>query len=230
MTDMSLPPRHLDWPACLNARDLGGYPTSDGCFIRWRALVRSDNLCRLTPEGQAALMAYGVQTIIDLRSTYELVIDPSPFASPLPQPVEYLNLPFIDEKDRALSAAIDAAASTYDAYRLMLRGCRSQIAAVVRRVAFAKPGTVLFHCHAGQDRTGLIAALQLSLAGVSAEIVAADYANTRQKPISASIMLETLAWIEKQYGSVEAYSAGCGLQAQDIAALRVRLRDDGQAR
>src|SRR5260370_9976648 len=37
---------------------------------------------------------------------------------------------------------------------------------------------VLFHCFAGKDRTGLVAALMLSLAGVDPEAIGADYAET----------------------------------------------------
>ncbi len=40
--------RHLDWDGCLNARDLGGLPTVSGRATRWRAVVRADNVDRLT--------------------------------------------------------------------------------------------------------------------------------------------------------------------------------------
>ncbi len=42
--------RHLDWPDLLNARDLGGYRTTDGVETRWRAVVRADNLNKLGSE------------------------------------------------------------------------------------------------------------------------------------------------------------------------------------
>ncbi|MEO7908190.1 MAG: tyrosine-protein phosphatase [Roseiflexaceae bacterium] len=57
----------MNWDACYNARDLGGYVTADGRRTRWRAFVRADNLSRLTPDGQSALIEYGVRTMIDLR-------------------------------------------------------------------------------------------------------------------------------------------------------------------
>ncbi len=47
--------RHLDWPDCYNARDLGGLRTADGGSTRWRAVVRSDILARLTDAGRRAL-------------------------------------------------------------------------------------------------------------------------------------------------------------------------------
>src|ERR1700742_5088540 len=59
--------RLLTFPALLNARDLGGYPTVDGGKTRWRSLLRSDDLAQLTPVGIEALAAFGVQTVLDLR-------------------------------------------------------------------------------------------------------------------------------------------------------------------
>src|SRR5437773_1835440 len=73
--------RYLAWDACHNAREVGGYPTESGGRIRRRALVRSDNLHFLTPDGQAALRSYGVRTIIDLRLAHELERHPNPFAA-----------------------------------------------------------------------------------------------------------------------------------------------------
>jgi len=49
------PRRAPDFPNLLNARDLGGYPTTDGAHTRWRSLLRADDLAQLTPHGVAAL-------------------------------------------------------------------------------------------------------------------------------------------------------------------------------
>src|SRR5919197_5833224 len=65
--------RHLDWPDCLNVRDTGGLPTTDGVLTRWGALLRADDLCRLTPDGQGRLAASGVRTVIDLRGPSESI-------------------------------------------------------------------------------------------------------------------------------------------------------------
>src|SRR5690606_11849238 len=75
----SVTPLHLDWPNCLNARDLGGLPTADGRTIRREALVRTDNHTKLTEEGVRAVKEYGVSRIIDLRRTTECERAPSPF-------------------------------------------------------------------------------------------------------------------------------------------------------
>jgi len=43
--------RDLDWDGCVNARDLGGLPTVDGGVTRTGALVRSETVDRLSPDG-----------------------------------------------------------------------------------------------------------------------------------------------------------------------------------
>src|SRR5437868_13316841 len=88
--------RYLAWDACYNVRDVGGYPTGDGGRTPWGALVRADNLYRLTEEGQAALRDYGVRTIVDLRLAHELERHPSPFAANGEGGPRYLNLPIHD--------------------------------------------------------------------------------------------------------------------------------------
>src|SRR5436853_567150 len=94
MSDQDEQARRLPWNDCDNASDVGGYQTANGEFIRKQALIRSDSLHRLTPEGLAAVFGYGVRTIIDLRLAHELETEPSPFASQEPPGplLRYLNL------------------------------------------------------------------------------------------------------------------------------------------
>ena len=66
--------RVLAWDGCTNVRDLGGLSTCDGRMTLWRAIVRSDTPARLTEAGWSALYAYGIRTIITLR-TYGMVED-----------------------------------------------------------------------------------------------------------------------------------------------------------
>ena len=177
------PARRLHWDACYNARDLGGYATADGGRTRWGAFVRADNLSRLTPAGQSALIAYGVRTVIDLRRADELTIDLNPFATPSDDPRRpaYLNLPLGLHADREGILAVQAAgegddASMLELFRLVLDHYWRGIAGVMNAIAAAPEGAVLFHCHAGKDRTGMIAALLLALAGVPNATIAEDYA------------------------------------------------------
>jgi protein-tyrosine phosphatase len=247
--------RHLSWDACYNMRDLGGYATADGSRTRWGTFVRADNLCRLISSGRAALLDYGVRTIIDLRRAAELEIDPSPFASPLQgaKGPAYLNLPLGLGADSAGVAAVSAAGTGEDAsmlalFREVLDHYWRGIAGVMTAIATSPDGAVLFHCHAGKDRTGLIAALLLALAGVPAQTIAEDYALSQvclqpifderlsQEPdpakrermarmISAApeTMLGILAHLDARHGGAERYLLAAGTAAADVKRLRKRL-------
>src|SRR3954451_13879307 len=66
-----LMPRDLDWPDCVNVRDLGGIATTHGRSTALRAIVRADDAGRLTPDGWSQARTYGVRTVLDLRSDGE---------------------------------------------------------------------------------------------------------------------------------------------------------------
>src|SRR5574341_1791353 len=170
--------RQLKWEACYNVRDVGGYPTGGISRTRWGALVRADTLTRLTPAGCQTLVDYGVRTIIDMRSTFEVDNAPNPFADGAVSEniVNYYHLPFINEADDRAEAELEAAETQAEHYCLMLDRCSANIAGIVRAVARAEPGGVLVHCHAGKDRTGVMIAVLLELAGVSRLAIADDYA------------------------------------------------------
>jgi protein tyrosine/serine phosphatase len=218
--------RYLRWPSCLNVRDLGGFDTADGASTRWRAFVRADTLSGLTERGRAALEAYGIRTIIDLRIPVEVRDDPGPFAAH--DTIVWHNHP-LDPNDRDVSKATStyrgAGLSTMVAVNAaLLDVSRAQVATIMRTIATAPEGGVLFHCHAGRDRTGLIAALLLGLVRVPADAIVEDYA--RSYNAMASTMMLTLTHIEETYGGVAGYLRAICLTDAEIALLHQRLRDD----
>jgi len=250
--------RRLDWDACYNARDVGGYPLAGGGRTRWGRFFRADNLRRLSARGRAALLASGVRTVIDLRSPFELGIDPYPFPpadaaggdAGLPA---YRNLPVLDPADAAEAAALAGAATVEAMYAAMLAHGRARLGAILRAVAAAPAGGVLVYCHAGKDRTGLVTALVLAVAGAAPADVAADYAvsggylrpwyaeqvrrvpdaaarvrlaRSLRSPLNATrpeSMRATLAHLDRSYGGPEAYLAGAGVADAELAALRRRI-------
>jgi protein-tyrosine phosphatase len=238
--------RRLAWEGLLNARDLGGYPTAGGQETRWGAVVRSDNLTALTPAGQAALRAYGIRSIVDLRRPEEARDYPNPFAEPGSHGISYVNVPF---EDPAVFAFTEEPESLTIVYVMMLDHYGSRVADVMTTVADAPSGGVLVHCMGGKDRTGLISALLLELAGVDRETVAADYAITqeylrerddeyvrtgpgeraeRERVVAkysarAEVMLDVLTHVDDRYGGVERYLLQAGVPGQGIARLRQRL-------
>jgi protein-tyrosine phosphatase len=238
--------RLLAWEGCSNARDLGGYATEDGRETRWGAVVRSDSPAALTEAGRAALASYGVRAIVDLRLPAELADHPNPFATPGDHGIVYTNVSFIDP-------AAGFPPETYtlaENYLWMLDRFSGLVGQAVAAIARAPEGAVVIHCAAGKDRTGLISALLLGLAGVPADTIAADYAMTaellrpreqewlasvppeeraereallaRYAP-TAEVMLAVLAGLEERHGGVEAYLLEAGVSRADLDRLRERL-------
>ena len=85
----------LRWEGCFNARDLGGMPTSDGRVTLHRAVVRSDQLCHLTPAGWSALYDYGIRTVVDLQEDDSSRTD----RSARPTGLTTIHLPLEDRTD-----------------------------------------------------------------------------------------------------------------------------------
>lgn len=238
--------RVLRWEACYNVRDLGGYPLAEGRETRWRALIRADTLCRLTDTGRAAVVDYGVRTVIDLRSSKEVAEGGAhPFANRAGHGVDYGHVPIIG---LAAEEVLREATSTAHAYALMLDHCRSEFGRTVRAFARASEGGVVVHCGAGKDRTGLVVALLLALAGVPVDVIGEDYALTdvglqplyeewlakyddpaereqraRQLVSYPETIARALAHVDERYGGVAAYLEGVGVTAEERELARARL-------
>ncbi len=221
--------RYLRWDACYNVRDLGGHASTDGRITRRGVFVRADSVGRLSEKGCAALEAYGVRTIIDLRVAVEVRDEPSPLIGHATITSHHLPL---DPNDRTVTKAVathkgaglPAMAAVNAAF---LQENQAQIVAIVRTMAGAREGGVLFHCHAGRDRTGLIAMLLLGLVGVPAEAIVADYAVSFNA--DPETMAATLRYVDRAYGGVVEYLRAAGLTAGEIAAIRARFSEDGQS-
>lgn len=246
--------RHLRWDGCLNVRDLGGHPTEDGGETRFGSVVRADSVRQLSDAGWATLVAYGIGTVVDLRTHGELENDP-----PSDLPVALVHVPFLGDFDddpdvlaeveAASAAAPDDASATRDVYLIFLERYRDNVAAAVRAVVAAPAGGVVVHCAGGKDRTGLVTALLLHLAGVGMDDIAADYAlsevqlrdrhdqwiaeapteaeRERLRRITATparAMVGVLTELERRYGSVEQFLREGGLSDGELAQARARLR------
>jgi protein-tyrosine phosphatase len=217
--------RHLVLDGARNVRDVGGYWTEDGRRTRWRTLLRADSLHRLTGAAQSELVDYGVRSVVDLRRPAEAAAAPSAFGGV--QSVRYVQLPMGSEP--LLTAVDPVPRSLFETYRLGLE----QRAEPIRQVlAFlTEPGTLpaVVHCTAGRDRTGLVIALALAVAGVPPRTIAHDYALSRRylgdepEHCSSAVMLQTLAWIDNQHGGANAYLRRAGLRPDQLGALREAL-------
>lgn len=238
--------RTLTWDGCHNVRDLGDLPTVDGGLTRRGAFIRADVLGRLTPQGKQALLDYGVRTIIDLRAPDEVAELPSAVFDDDVQAPLYINVKQELSPPEVL-ALFKQAQTRSELYTIALDHHAPNQVRVMRAIANAEPGGLIFHCHSGKDRTGIIAALLLDLAGVEPDAIAADYAETQKQlwpiyekwleetggeeaidhwwiPITEpQTMLDTLAHLETEYGGAEAYLLQGGQTPEEIAQLKARL-------
>jgi protein-tyrosine phosphatase len=237
--------RRLLWGDCYNVRDLGGHRTPDGRETAWGAVIRADSLSRLTPEGCDALRAYGVRTIVDLRLMSETAVAQHPFAPPTGGEIAYYNISLFDPA----AGPAPAYATLADDYKGVLARFPDTIRDVMTTIARAPEGGVVVHCAGGRDRTGIVVALLLALAGVPHDAIAADYALSTEylRPrdeewlangpgdraerersyarglTKAEVMLEFLAHLDERHGGAEAYVLGIGVKPADIARLCTRL-------
>ena len=254
----------------VNARDVGGLPTVDGGAIRPRALIRSANLGHLTDADVRHLVGeLGVRRVVDLRTDVEVDRDgpgalhaqpdvvihhlslypdrttteaaelpPGPRAEP-PGPLPWQRERFSTEHGPVVAA-----------YLKYLEQRPDSIVAALRAIAEPDGATVV-HCAAGKDRTGMVVALALTVAGVAREVIAADYAHTQSQiaaivghlarsdlygfevgqpekipPASAAVMRAVLEAIDTEYGGVLAWLARHGWTDADTERLRATLLDD----
>ena len=177
--------RRLLLKGLYNARDLGGFPTADGCVTKFGVYVRSEAPCKLPAEDIAALKEYGVTASVDFRGSGEKNARPSS----LKDIMAYYEKPLFNEAaifdDKAREADRGEGAKPPvpghgmvmdwgEQYKQMAEESR-RWAAETLDIAADCHGALLYHCTTGKDRTGLFSCYLLSVCGVSREDIAADY-------------------------------------------------------
>lgn len=165
--------KHIPMDGPKNFRDIGGYMNGEGRLVAWNRLYRSDGLSALSERDEALFRALDIRTIVDLRGSAERDMLPDS----IPEGVEYFHCPMMREAgaDKA-SALSDFARSLVVGYKSMVTDDAALAGAAVNAVIDGlEKGAVVFHCSAGKDRTGVLAAILLLLLGVGEEDIIADY-------------------------------------------------------
>ncbi|MEV0700399.1 tyrosine-protein phosphatase [Saccharopolyspora sp. NPDC050389] len=233
--------RHAPLTGTHNVRDIGGYPTADGRWTRWNTLIRADALHRLTDDGRAHFTALGLRTVLDLRERAEREHAPDAFGEPSPV---LLALPIFDG---GLNPSV---VDLPEIYRRMVDDFGDRLTLAVRELC--RPGALpaVVHCSAGKDRTGVVVALALSVAGVAPEVIAEDYALTseflgeeyladierrmaalglpqqlRDNAVACppELILDTLTRITDEHGTVPDFLLAHGATEAELDALRAAL-------
>ncbi len=254
----------IELEGAVNVRDLGDLPTTDGQKTVRARLLRADNLQELSAGDVTKLVRdIGVTTVVDLRSSNELAAEG---AAPLDAVagVRHAHHPVLAEVGANTDVIADAllARDRQDKSRYprdpvcghylgYLEDRPDQAVGALRSIAHAE-GAALVHCAAGKDRTGVVVALALTVAGVPAEAVVADYAASgeRTEAIMARLrrsrlyardidskpadlhrprpetMTAFLEQMDARYDGVASWLADHGFSAADLQALRAKLRAD----
>lgn len=171
------PERRLPFAGVFNFRDLGGYVGAGGRPIRWRTLYRADALHRLTDTELDELGGLGVRSVLDLRTAGEVAkgrIEAHHLG------IAHHHLPVLDETWTPQDLDPEAAAEEVlgSLYVQMLDIGAPALAGAFELLADPANVPAVFHCAAGKDRTGVLAALVLEVLGVRDEVIVADYALT----------------------------------------------------
>ena len=260
-----------------NMRDLGGLPTVDGGRTQPGRVLRSDNLQNLSERDVRVLVdEIGLRQVVDLRTTGEILLEGRGPLRDVPEvthrhfsllperghhtdvfAVEEQDLPELPEGwvDTVLPRQGPAHAleepPAVGSYLGYLQDRADNVVGAVRAIARAEDGASVVHCAAGKDRTGVVVALCLAVAGVPHEEIVADYAMTaeiidalvaklaasptyaedmdrhdmaRHTP-RAETMDRVLTLLDERFGGAAGWLADHGFGADEQATLRAHLRD-----
>ena len=256
--------RWMSLDGAVNARDLGGLPLEDGGTTATGVLLRSDNLQGLTPADVGTLVdEVGIRLVVDLRTGAEVQLEgPGPLVrdgraeirhrSLYPESGEHTDvdasavMPWIERRRNGHSPSVETpAVRSYLGY---LRDRPDSIVDALRDAAHADGATIV-HCAAGKDRTGVVCALALAVAGATRAAIVGDYVATGERigPIMARLkasptyaddldgspdeahvpraasMERVLDVLDERHGGPLGWLEEHGFGADDAIALRARL-------
>ncbi|WP_227980563.1 tyrosine-protein phosphatase [Nocardia spumae] len=243
--------RWVDFAEIDNMRDLGGLPVTGGGATRFGVALRSSTLQQATEADLALLLGtLGLRTLIDLRLPDE--VEREGYGLLADTTIDKVNLPVRKSPQSSLAARdlvpdksrVDLAAL----YGALLAGSPAEIVAAVRLVADPDRQAVVFHCAAGKDRTGVLAAVLLDAVGVAPEVIAADYVLTNERmarvrnrldalgsytglppadtgilAVDPAVMLNFLGALRRDHGGAARWLLEHGLTGAQLAMLRAAL-------
>lgn len=157
-----------------NFRDIGGFLNKENKCVAWGKLYRADGLNRLSEEDIRKMQERNIRTIVDLRSLGEQKENPDV----VPEGVTYYSCPMMREELTNVSNVAEHSftRSMVMGYQTMLKDGADLIGkAVCLVMEHLEQGAVVFHCTAGKDRTGILAAVLLLVLGIREEDIIADY-------------------------------------------------------
>lgn len=150
-----------------NVRDLGGLPTGDGRRTVHGRLFRSEFLASPDTHADPARELLGLRTVVDLRRFGEVEYEQVPWGD---HDIDLVHVPL----------RLESGTSWHAGYHRYLVDGPDRVSKAVRTLIDPDHGPALFHCAAGKDRTGVIAAVILDMLGVTRDAIVEDYMLTER--------------------------------------------------
>lgn len=210
--------RVIDLKGTSNTRDIGGYKTSDGHTLRWRQLIRSENLSRLTEEDFRKLEELGIKTVVDLRTERE--VEQSPTVWKGDNPPRFFHFPVGHAKNEWFTAQRnmlkknrfteeESLEHMKRGYRMIAEEGPPSYRQLMALVLDQSNWPILFHCSAGKDRAGVATALILEAVGVDRDTIMQDFLLTNEVS-RAQLKSEAMAKARQGHGSGPGSGRGAG--------------------
>lgn len=238
MMQLSREERLLKVESMTNVRDLGGYETQNGYYTKSHKFVRSTNPGNLSKDEKEYLYDYGIRVQVDLRSDFE--VDQQPSALKGYKDIEYYNINLLQSKNlNVLPSEVRNYHDLSGFYVFMLESNKEQFRQVFE-IFYQHPyNAIMFNCSAGKDRTGVIAALLMDLAGCHEYDIVKDYSESYENNLkvmakleelvdednraflesSPKMMMKFLDYLREHYGSAKEYLLEIGLKNEEIEQL-----------
>ncbi|HUE59770.1 MAG TPA: tyrosine-protein phosphatase, partial [Acidimicrobiales bacterium] len=167
--------RRVPFEGISNFRDLGGYRTLGGGTVKWGRVFRADALHGMSERDLRLYEGLGLRAVFDLRADSERTERPNPVPS---RALAILGQ--VEEEGGApatlpTAEAVDGERFLYELYARLILHSAAQIGDLLTALAGDDGLPAVFHCHAGKDRTGLVAAVLLDALGVHRELILDDY-------------------------------------------------------
>jgi protein-tyrosine phosphatase len=244
--------RHVVLQGAANFRDLGGYTTADGHHVKWGEIYRSADISKLTDADLNVLKDKRITYDVDLRGRQESAQAPdrlNPNTDYILCPAGSDNMDWIKSISKLKGNQGDSIMVVYYS--------NTQYLAERYKPFFDKllnlppDNSLLFHCTAGKDRTGIGAALLLYSLGVPYDTIISDYlaSNYYRMDVNAKMINQMVKFmhvdnqvatdmasakkedldatfnaITKQYGSIGIFlRTQIGLDDKKIALLKKKF-------
>ena len=246
--------RYIPFEGIYNFRDLGGYRTRDGRTVIWRQIFRSGEMQHMTADDAIRFRdEIPLVSVLDLRSLIE--VNRHGIGRLQELGISHNNISFIGNPGSEETLKwFKASLNMGDFYLYLFKHTKIGLHVIEALNIISKPENrpVVFHCVGGKDRTGILAAIILSILGVSDDDIIKDYALTRkhmpglisrinndpQRAVlfkqlphfvaeaSAEAMAFFLTGLKEEYGSITRMMKSYGVSNALINRLRSTLLTD----